>query len=108
MKFILFFIMVCLLIGGQILGAKFQMKSFNEALKRLHKKGNVGVGTKKRKVGPGYVVLLACDSQGTITGGELMRGITVFNSFKEYGYIAALDALEEKLAEQTAGEEVKR
>ena len=67
MKFILFFIMVCLLIGGQILGAKFQIKSFNEALKRLHKKGNVGVGTKKRKVGPGYVVLLACDSQGTIT-----------------------------------------
>ena len=39
MKFILFFIMVCLLIGGQILGAKFQIKSFNEALKRLHKKG---------------------------------------------------------------------
>ena len=64
-----------------------------------------------------------------------MRGITVFNSFKEYGkwngqsiydvnarlkagneeardeysgYIAALDALEEKLADQTAGEEVKR
>lgn len=134
MKIILFFIMVCLLIGGQILGAKFQIKSFNEALKRLHKKGNVGVGTKKRKVGPGYVVLLACDSQGTITGGELMRGITVFNSFKEYGkwngqsiydvnarlkagneeaqdeysgYIAALDALEEKLAEQIAGEEVK-
>lgn len=116
------------------MGAKFQIKSFNEALKRLHKKGNVGVGTKKRKVGPGYVVLLACDSQGTITGGELMRGITVFNSFKEYGkwngqsiydvnarlksgneeaqdeysgYIAALDALEEKLAKQIAGEEVK-
>ena len=79
-------------------------------------------------------MLLACDSLGTITGGELMRGITVFNSFKEYGkwngqsiydvnarlksgneeaqdeysgYIAALDALEEKLAEQIAGEEVK-
>lgn len=52
MKFILFFIMVCLLIGGQILGAKFQIKSFNEALKRLHKKGNVGVGTKRGRWAP--------------------------------------------------------
>ena len=71
MKIILFFIMVCLLIGGQILGAKFQIKSFNEALKRLHKKGNE-------------------------------------EAQDEYsGYIEALDALEEKLAEQIAGEEVK-
>ena len=63
-----------------------------------------------------------------------MQGITVFNSFKEYGkwngqsiydvnarlksgneeaqdeysgYIAALDALEEKLAGRAVGEEVK-
>ena len=48
MKIILFFIMVCLLIGGQILGAKFQIKSFNEALKRRHKQGNGGVGNTKR------------------------------------------------------------
>ncbi len=133
MEVALFFGMLFVLMGGQILGTRLQVKSFNESMKKLHKKGNVGVGSKKRKVGAGYVILIACDKTGIITGAELMKGLTVFNRFKPYnelngrsvydvnshfkgfgkykkdeysGYIQALDALEAKLAETAAGKEV--
>lgn len=132
MKVALFFALLFLLMLGQVWGTRLQVRSFKRAMAGLHKRGNVGVGSKKRKAGPGYVVLISCDGKGVITGGGLMKGITVFNRFKPFddwngqvvydvnrrlkaytdakreaysGYIQALDALERRLTQAESGEE---
>ena len=50
---------------------------------QVHKLGNLGVGSSKQRLGAGSVVIISCKSDGTITGGEEMRGFTIFSGFKE-------------------------
>lgn len=75
---ILFFLMLM-----QVIGAHLQVKQYRKAVSKLHKLGNLGVGANRRKLGPGNIVIIACKADGTITGGEEMRGLTIFTSFKE-------------------------
>lgn len=79
---ILFVLMVM-----QVVGTHLQVKQYRRAVSRLHKLGNLGIGSNKRKLGAGSVVIIACKSDGTITGGEEMTGLTIFNGFKEIGGI---------------------
>ena len=67
----------------QVLGAHLQVKQYRKTVSKLHKLGNIGVGSNRRRFGPGSVVIISCNGDGTITGGEEMRGFTIFNSFKE-------------------------
>ena len=67
----------------QASGTYLQVKQYKKAVRRLHKIGNVGIGSRKSKLRPGNIVVIACDNQGEITGGEIMEGFTIFNGFKE-------------------------
>ena len=75
---ILFLLMIM-----QVIGTHLQVKQYRKSVSRLHKLGNVGVGAKRNKIAGGNIVIIACKSDGTITGGEEMRGLTIFTTFKE-------------------------
>ena len=108
----------------QVIGTHWQVREYRRAVRRLHKLGNLGIGSRRRRLGPGNVVIIACDNEGRITGGEMMQGMTIFahvhilkdvagktiyslkaeyldmpqkrrNHYK--GHIQALDALEARL-----------
>ena len=67
----------------QLVGTHFQIKKYRKTVSKLHKLGNIGVGGKRGRFGPGSIVIIACKNDGTITGGEIMRGITIFSGFNE-------------------------
>lgn len=67
----------------QLIGAHLQVRQYRKTVRKLHKLGNLGVGSYRRRLGPGSVVVIACKSDGTITGGEEMKGLTIFSGFKE-------------------------
>lgn len=75
---ILFLLMIL-----QVVGTHLQVKQYRRAVSRLHKLGNIGIGSSRKKLGPGSIVIIACKSDGTITGGEIMQGLTIFSGFKE-------------------------
>lgn len=67
----------------QLLGTHLQVKNYRKTVRKLHKLGNLGVGSNRQRFGAGSVVIISCKSDGTITGGEEMRGFTIFSGFKE-------------------------
>lgn len=72
----------------QAVGTHIQVRQYKKAVRRLHQKGNVGIGSKKGRLRPGNIVAIACDKEGKITGGEILEGYTIFNQFKEMQGIA--------------------
>lgn len=79
MLFLVFFLLMIL----QAFGTYLQVKAYKKAVRRLHKTGNVGIGSKKGRLRPGNIVVIACDQKGVITGGEIMEGFTIFNGFRQ-------------------------
>lgn len=59
-------------------------------MRRLHKKGNIGIGSKRSRI-RNNIVIIACDNQGKIVDGELMEGLTVFTKFKQIPDIIGKD-----------------
>lgn len=121
---------ICLLIFMviQAIGIYFQVRLYKKSIRRLHKKGNIGIGG-KRSFFSGNIVIIACDKNGNIVDGEILSGFTIFNRFKkikelinenifmikaEYkllnkrqrkkmqGHIQAIDALCERLQKEKA------
>lgn len=74
---IIFFLFVMQGIGGY-----FQIRDYKKSVKRVHKLGNVGIGQKRGKLLSGYLILIACDNNGIITGAEIMEGFSFFAKFK--------------------------
>ena len=58
------------------------MKDYRRAVRRVHKLGNVGIGQKKGRLLSGNIVMIACDQNGVITGGEIMEGLSFLTKFK--------------------------
>lgn len=77
------FVVLFIFMVVQAVGTYIQVQQYKKAVRRLHKLGNVGIGSRKSKFRPGNIVVIACNSQGQITGGEIMEGFTIFNGFKE-------------------------
>lgn len=90
------FIFLFVLMLVQAIGTYVQVQQYKKAVKRLHKLGNVGIGSRKGKLRAGNIVVIACDSAGVITGGEIMEGFTIFNSFKALKGIVGRTILELK------------
>lgn len=82
MKLELFFAILFALMVLQILGARLQVRQYQAAVRRLRQRGNVGIGGRKGRFGPGCIVLLACSGDGTIVGAEVMQGMTIFSRFR--------------------------
>lgn len=66
----------------QAFGGVLQIQNYRKAIHRVHKFGNVGFGQKKGGLRAGYIVMIACDGEGIITGGEIMQGISSLARFK--------------------------
>lgn len=72
----------------QSIGGYLQIQDYRRAVRRMHKLGNVGLGQKRGSLFKGdpailssHVVIIACDSEGIITGAEVMDGIGVWSRF---------------------------
>jgi len=65
----------------QSIGGVLQIQDYRKAVRRMHQLGNVGMGQKRGKLLDGHVAIIACDSEGIITGAEVMDGIGVLSRF---------------------------
>lgn len=81
-EWILLFLIALSLFTMQAIGGYFQIKDYKKAIRRVHRLGNVGVGQKKGGLLSGYLVLIACDANGVITGAEVMEGLTFLTKFR--------------------------
>ncbi|WP_196603774.1 transcriptional regulator GutM [Pectinatus haikarae] len=77
-------LMVCLLVFMiiQAAGTYIQVRLYKKSVRRLHKKGNIGIGGRKARFS-GNIVIIVCDSSGKVVDGEILAGITIFNRFKK-------------------------
>lgn len=66
----------------QSIGGWFQIQDYKKAVNRMHRLGNVGIGQKKGGFFSGYLVLVACNTEGMVTGAEIMDGITFLAKFR--------------------------
>ena len=78
-----------MLLGGlfllfviQVVGTHLQVKEYKRAVREMHKLGNVGIGARRRKLGPSNIVVIACNSMGVILDGRIMQGMTILSRFR--------------------------
>ncbi|WP_037346612.1 transcriptional regulator GutM [Selenomonas sp. oral taxon 138] len=78
-----------MLLGGlfllfviQVVGTHLQVKEYKHAVREMHKLGNVGIGARRRKLGPSNIVVIACNSDGVILDGRIMQGMTILSRFR--------------------------
>ena len=83
-----------MLLGGlfllfviQVVGTHLQVKEYKRAVREMHKLGNVGIGARRRKLGPSNIVVIACNSDGVILDGRIMQGMTILSRFRPMGDI---------------------
>ena len=102
----------------QVIGTHLQVKEYKRAVHEMHKLGNVGIGSRRRRLGPSSIVVIACRSDGEILDGRMMQGMTILSRCRaEYGalperrrahykgHLQALDALIARLNGQQSEEE---
>ena len=65
----------------QSIGGFLQIQDYRKAVRRMHQLGNVGMGQKRGRFLDGHVAIVACDSEGIITGVEVMDGIGILSRF---------------------------
>lgn len=61
----------------------FQIKNYRSTVSIMRKKGFIGIGTKKKKLGAGNIVILVSDEAGKILEGQLMKGVSVLARFRD-------------------------
>lgn len=74
-------LIVFLLIALQSVGGYLQIRDYQRSVRRLHSLGNVGIGQRRGRFLNGHVVIISCNSEGIITGAEVMDGIGVWARF---------------------------
>ena len=87
MDFTMLFVCLLAFMVIQALGTYVQVQQYKKVVRRLHKKGNIGIGSKRSRIRNN----IACDNQGKIVDGELMEGLTVFTKFKQIPDIIGKD-----------------
>ena len=74
-------LVIFILLILQSFGGFLQIQDYRKAVRRMHQLGNVGMGQKRGRFLDGHVAIIACDSEGIITGAEVMDGIGVLSRF---------------------------
>ena len=69
----------------QSVGTWFQLRDYQQAMRRIRQLGNVGIGQKKGFFG--HLVLIACNGDGYITGAEVMEGMTIAARFRPWTHL---------------------
>ena len=109
MDFTMLFICLLVFMVIQALGTYVQVRQYKKAVRRLHKKGNVGIGSRRSRI-KNNIVIIACNSEGIITDAEIMEGFTVFTNFKKIPDIIGKDIFElrDEYIKVTSKKEKKR
>lgn len=81
MDFTMLFICLLTFMVIQAVGTYVQVQHYKKAVRRLHKKGNIGIGSRRSKI-KNNIVIIACDNYGNVVDGEIMEGFTIFTKFK--------------------------
>ena len=79
---------IFLLFVIQVIGTHLQVKEYKRAVREMHKLGNVGIGSRRRKLGPSSIVVIACRPNGEILDGRIMQGMTILSRFRPMKGIA--------------------
>lgn len=66
----------------QMILTYFQVKNFRNNVDELRKKGVIGIGSKKRKLSAGTIVILVSNEFGDIIEGRMMQGFSILARFK--------------------------
>ncbi len=66
----------------QMILTYFQVKDFRSNVDELRKKGFIGIGSKKRKLSAGTIVILVSNEFGDIIEGRMMKGFSILARFK--------------------------
>ncbi len=74
-------LVVFVLLAVQSVGGYLQIQNYREAVRRVHKLGNVGIGQRRGSLLSAHVAIIACDNDGIITGAEVLDGISVWAKF---------------------------
>lgn len=109
MDFTMLFVCLLVFMVIQATGTYVQVRQYKKAVRRLHKKGNVGIGSRRSKL-KNNIVIIACDNEGTIVDAELMEGLTVFTKFRRIPDIIGKNVflLRDEYEKITAKKELKR
>ena len=75
-------IAVLVLLAVRSVGSYIQNQDYRMALRRVRKLGKVGIGQSDGSFPGGQVAIIACDSEGIITGAEVRRGIGLWSRFR--------------------------
>ncbi len=62
----------------------FQIRNFQAKMAQLRKKGRIGVGTVKSRLGSGVIIIIVAGDTGMITEAQIMTGMTVFARFTPF------------------------
>lgn len=81
MDFTMLFVCLLVFMVIQATGTYVQVRQYKKAVRRLHKKGNVGIGSRRSRL-KNNIVIIACNSEGLILDAELMEGLTVFSTLR--------------------------
>ena len=65
----------------QSIGGMLQVQNYRKAVRRVHQLGNVGMGQRRGRFFDGHIAIISCDSDGIITGAEVMDGAGVWSRF---------------------------
>ena len=76
-------LVVLVLLIFQSVGGYLQIQDYRKAVRRVHQLGNVGIGQKRGRFLNGHVAMIACNSEGIVTGAEVLDGIGVWARFHE-------------------------
>lgn len=74
-------LVIFVFLAVQSYGGYLQIKNYREAVRRVHKLGNVGMGQRRGSLLNAHVAIIACDNEGIITGAEVLDGISVWAKF---------------------------
>ena len=77
-----------LLFVVQVIGTHLQVKEYKRAVRELHKRGNVGIGSLRRKLCASNFVVIACYSSVEMMEGRMMQGMTILSRFRPIEGIA--------------------
>ncbi|SFL47882.1 transcriptional regulator GutM [Pelosinus propionicus] len=83
----------------QMILTYFQVKDFRSNVDELRKKGVIGIGSKKRKLSAGTIVILVSNEVGDIIEGRMMKGFSILARFKNFKEVngCSISQLKEKI-----------
>lgn len=94
----IFFIAMILFVM-QSVGGVIQVKDYKRTIKKLHKKGTVGIGQRKSGFFSSYIIMIVCDNEGLIIDSETLDGIFICSRFHKIHKFKKINLVNEKISD---------